>query len=424
MKTKLVIFGITGDLAQRKLLPALEHIVANGQQDVSIIGVSRRDVAVDEVLGERTTLRPLTTMVTVDMQSAADFTALRAAVNLRDDEQALLYLSVPPESSGAIVEHLGQAGMNTPNVKLLLEKPFGVDTQSALDMIAHTDRYFSEAQVYRIDHYLAKEMAQNILTFRARNALFAHVWNNAVIERIEVIALESIDIEGRAGFYEQTGALRDVLQGHLLQLLALVLAPVPDDLDWTKLPENRLLALQHIQPANPARAVRAQYTGYREEVGNPESMVETFVSAEFFSDDPTWAGVPLALTTGKALDRKTTQVRIHFKKTNAAQSNFLIFRIQPHEGIEIDLVTKKPGYDHTFEDQELSFMYDTDTRLPDAYEQVIYDAIQSRKSLFATSSEVIRAWEIVAPLQRAWRESSADLRFYDQGARGRSVIDQ
>lgn len=424
MKTKLVIFGITGDLAQRKLLPALEHIIDNGQTDLSIIGVSRRAVSVDEVLGERTQLRDVTTIVTMDMNSAADFTGLRATIDAQADEQVLIYLSVPPESSGAIIEHLGQAGMNTPNMKLLLEKPFGVDTQSALDMIAHTDRYFDETQVYRIDHYLAKEMAQNILTFRARNALFAHVWNNTVIERVEVIALESIDIEGRAGFYEQTGALRDVLQGHLLQLLALVLAPVPDDLDWGKLPENRLLALQHIQPADPTRAVRAQYAGYREDAGNPDSMVETFVSAEFFSDDPTWQGVPLALTTGKALDRKTTQVRIHFRKTNAAQSNFLIFRIQPHEGIEIDLVTKKPGYDHTFEDQELSFMYDTDTRLPDAYEQVIHDAIQSRKSLFATSSEVIRAWEIVAPLQRAWRDRDDDLRFYDQGSRGRSVIDR
>ena len=424
MKTKLIIFGITGDLAQRKLLPALSHIMASGQQDLSIIGVSRRHVSVEEVLGERTELRALTRMITMDMDSAADFERLREEIDLQDDEQALLYLSVPPGSSGDIVEHLGQAGINTPNVKLLLEKPFGTDTQSALDMISHTDRYFNEAQVYRIDHYLAKEMAQNILTFRAQNALFAHVWNNTVIERIEVIALEAIDIEGRAGFYEQTGALRDVLQGHLLQLLALVLLPVPGDLDWGKLPECRLMALEHIQPANPERAIRAQYAGYREEVDNPSSNVETFISAEFFSNDPTWEGVPLALTTGKALDRKTTQVRIHFKKTNAGQSNFLIFRIQPHEGIEIDLVTKKPGYDHTFEDQELSFMYDTDTRLPDAYEQVIHDAIESRKSLFATSSEVVRAWEIVAPLLVAWRDTDDDLRFYDQGARGRSIIER
>ena len=424
MKTKLIIFGITGDLAQRKLLPALGHIVANGQKDLEIIGVSRRDVTVEQVLGEHHDLHDISSMITMDLTRADDYAKLRDHLNLRDDEQALFYLSVPPDSSGQIIDLLGQAGLDGPNIKLLLEKPFGFDTESALEMISHTDKYFSEEQVYRIDHYLAKEMAQNILTFRGRNALFAHVWNNAAIERIEVIALEEIDIEGRAAFYEQTGALRDVLQGHLLQLLALVLLPIPSDLDWGRLPESRLSALSFIRPANPARSVRAQYTGYREEVGNHESMVETFVSAEFFSDDPNWTGVPFALTTGKALDRKTTEVRIHFKKTNAAQSNFVIFRIQPGEGIEIDLVTKKPGYDHTFEDRALTFMYDTDERVPDAYEQVLHDAIESRKSLFATSSEVVRAWEIVAPLQQAWAEDPATLRFYDPGARGRSIIER
>lgn len=427
MKTKLVIFGITGDLASRKLLPALSNIIMSGKfDDLSIIGVSRRHVESYQVLGDHhDDLQGTTSMFTMDLSDMTEYSRLRAHIDLKDDEQALFYLSVPPTSSGEIIEGLGFAGLNTSNVKLLLEKPFGTDLTSAKNMIAHIDTHFTEEQVYRIDHYLAKEMAQNILTFRGRNALFAHVWNNTVIERIEVIALESIDIEGRAQFYEQTGALRDVLQGHLLQLLSLVLLPIPEDLDWQKLPLCRQIALDHIQVAStePGKAVRAQYNGYRDEVGNSESMTETFVSLALESDDPRWKGVPLALTTGKALDRKKTEIRIHFKKTNEAQSNFLIFRIQPNEGIEIDLVTKKPGYEHEFEDQALTFEYPSGTRLPDAYEQVLVDAIEHRKSLFATSSEVLRAWEIVAPLQEKWSHETDDLRFYEPGAHARSVIE-
>jgi glucose-6-phosphate 1-dehydrogenase len=425
MKTKLVIFGITGDLSTRKLLPALSRIIDTGEfDDLSIIGVSRRHVEQYQLLGDQhEQLSGTTAMFTMDLTVKTEYDRLREYIDLKDDEQLLFYLSVPPDSSGQIVENLGQAGLNGENVKLLLEKPFGTDLESAREMIDHVGTYFDESHVYRIDHYLAKEMAQNILTFRGRNALFAHLWDNSIIERVEVIALESIDIEGRTHFYEQTGALRDVLQGHLLQLLALILLHIPEDLDWSKLPAARLEALRHVQPINPIKSVRAQYAGYRDEVGNEHSTTETFISVLLESDDPKWVGVPLALTTGKALDRKKTEVRVHFRKTNAAQSNFLIFHIQPNEGIEIDLVTKKPGYDRDFETQQLTFMYPEGTHLPDAYEQVIVDAIHSQKSLFAGGEEVLRAWEIVAPLQQKWAETSDDLRFYDRGSKARSILD-
>ncbi|MFZ1360654.1 MAG: hypothetical protein WAS27_01305 [Candidatus Saccharimonadales bacterium] len=425
MKTKLVIFGITGDLASRKLLPALSNIIMSDAEDeLSIIGVSRRHVEAYQVLGDyHDNLGRTTSLFTMDVAHPDEYIRLREYIDPTDDEQLLFYLAVPPESSVNIVEGLGAAGLNAPNCKLLLEKPFGTDYASARDMNNHIDRYFSEAQVYRIDHYLAKEMAQNILTFRGRNALFAHIWNNAVIERIEVIALESIDIEGRAHFYEQTGALRDVVQGHLLQLLSLVLLEIPDDLNWERLPERRLQALQQVGLADPSQAARGQYDSYRDEVGNPDSTTETFVSVSLTSHDPRWHGVPLALTTGKSLDRKKTEIRIHFNKTHDTQSNFLIFRIQPNEGIEIDLVTKKPGYEHEFETRALSFEYPVDERLPDAYEQVLVDAIASRKSLFASSSEVLRAWEIIAPLQQAWQGNATDLRYYAPGAKARSIIE-
>lgn len=427
MKTKLIIFGITGDLASRKLLPALSNITQSEKfQDLSIIGVSRRHVDLQNVLGEYQNLANISSIITMNMSDPAEYARLRDYINLQDDEQALFYLSVPPTSSGEIINGLGVSGLNGGNVKLLLEKPFGTDLASAEAMIAEISTYFNEDQVYRIDHYLAKEMAQNILTFRGRNALFAHVWNNAVIERIDVLALESIDIEGRAQFYEQTGALRDVLQGHLLQLLSLVLLPIPEDLNWEKLPACRQFALDHIRVLEPSpkNVIRGQYTGYRDEVGDQQSTTETLVSVLLASDDPRWQGVPLALTTGKALDRKKTEIRIHFKKTNEAQSNFLIFRIQPNEGIEIDLVTKKPGYEHTFEDRALTFEYPSETRLPDAYEQVLVDAIETRKSLFASSGEVLRAWQIVSKLQESWAADSTDLRFYEPGSNAKSIIEQ
>lgn len=423
MKTTLVIFGITGDLAQRKLLPALANVIESGQaDDLRIIGVSRRAVAQFEVLGDHShQLSGTTTLFQMDLDATDDYVRLRDYIAAGEDEQVLFYLSVPPESASGIVENLGKGGLNAPNNKLLLEKPFGRDLASAQEMIRHTAEYFAESQVYRIDHYLAKEMAQNIVTFRARNALFSYLWSSQYIERIEVIALEQLTIEGRAAFYEQTGALRDIVQGHLLQLLALTLAPLPQDFSWDNLPQYRQAALDALQPADPAKAVRAQYDTYRGEVENPASSVETFVSLELHSNDPQWQGIPLALTTGKALSRKKTEVRIHFRRQNDTQSNYLLFKIQPDEGITIDLVTKKPGYDQEVEHQKLSYMYPVDERLPDAYEQVLVDAMSNDKSLFATSGEVLRAWEIVAPLQQAWAADST-IKTYPVGRDAKTIL--
>lgn len=422
MKTTLVIFGITGDLAQRKLLPALANVIEAGEVgDLSIIGVSRRHVEQFEVIGNHHQLTGTTSLFKMDLDNLDDYVKLRGYIDQQSDEQVLFYLSVPPESASGIVENLGRAGLNGQHNKILLEKPFGRDFASAQAQTNHTAEYFHESQIYRIDHYLAKEMAQNIVTFRARNAIFAHLWNNQYIERIEILALESIGIEGRAAFYEQTGALRDIVQGHLLQLLALTLLRVPGELDWADLPMLRDAALTAINPVDPKKTARAQYDGYRQEVGNPNSMVETFVSIELESVDPLWQGVPLVLTTGKALESKKTEVRIHFRRQNDMQSNFLIFKIQPEEGIAIDLVTKKPGYDMEVEHQKLSYMYPAGERRPDAYEQVLVDAVNSRKSLFATSTEVLRAWEILAPLQQAWQGDTA-IAHYATGSYARDVI--
>lgn len=426
MKTKLLIYGITGDLSTRKLLPALKEIINTGDfDDLSIIGVSRRDVNVEELLNSslgETHLADKVSIFSMDLASADDYIRLKDFVALDDSEQLLVYLSVPPQAATDIVDFMGKAGINTPNVKILFEKPFGVDLQSAEDVIARTARYYNEEQLYRIDHFLAKEMAQNIAAFRGGNALFGHIWNNDSIEKIEVVASEKIGIEGRAHFYEQTGALRDIVQGHLMQLLALTLMDIPADFNWDTLPQMRLEALKAIQPADPAIALRAQYEGYQEEVGNPGSQTETFVALKLVSMAPQWQNVPIHLVTGKALNEKTTEVRIYFRKFHDEQSNCLILRIQPNEGIEIDLFTKTPGYDRQFEMQKLQFSYPENTRLPDAYEQVIVDAIHSRKSLFTGSDEVLRSWQILQPVQSAWMMDQEPLKSYSQGSRISDIV--
>ena len=426
MKTKLLIFGITGDLSTRKLLPALKEIYATGEfDDLSIIGVSRREVNVDELLMSSlgdTSLANKISVFTMDLASEPDYLRLKDYVDLQDNEQLLAYLSVPPQAATTIVDFMGEAGLNTPNVKILFEKPFGVDLQSARDVIARTARYYHEDQLYRIDHYLAKEMAQNMVAFRGRNALFANIWNNNFVQAIEIVASEKIGIEGRAQFYEQTGALRDFLQGHMMQLLALTLMDIPHDFDWDELPQLRMKALEQLLPADPANAIRAQYDTYQAEVENPGSLTETFVSVDLQSTQPRWLDVPIRLTTGKALDQKTTEIRIHLKKLHEAQSNTVVFRIQPNEGIDIELFTKTPGYDRDFETRHLDFTFPEDTKLPDAYEQVIVDAIRSRKSLFTGSDEVLRSWEILAPVQQAWQMDAAPLATYASGSSADAVL--
>jgi glucose-6-phosphate 1-dehydrogenase len=420
MKTKLLIFGITGDLSTRKLLPALRSIIQTGDfDDLEIIGVSRREVDVAELLQgalSDDSLNERVAIFSMNLASRDDYYRLKERVALSSNEQLIVYLSVPPQSAAQIVDFLGEAGVNSPNVKLLFEKPFGVDLVSAQEVIARTARYYQEAQMYRIDHYLAKEMAQNIVALRGGNALFSHVWSGVAIESIELRALEEITIEGRAQFYEQTGALRDFVQGHLMQLLALVLMDIPHEFDWDKLPDARLAALQQLRPVNPEEAVRAQYKGYRGEANNAGSRVETFVSLMLHSTDERWKNVPLTLTTGKAMNQKSTEIRINFRKFHDGQSNCLICRIQPSEGVEIDLFTKKPGYEREFETRKLSFTYPEDTLLPDAYEHVITDAIRSRKSLFTSSEEVLASWRILQPLLDAWTMDDTSLNMYPVGA--------
>jgi glucose-6-phosphate 1-dehydrogenase len=317
--------------------------------------------------------------------------------------------------------------LNTPNAKLLLEKPFGVDLASAQDLIDNIQTYFKEEQIYRIDHYMAKEMAQNLVVFRANNSLFRRTWSNEFIASIEIVASEQIGIEGRGAFYEQTGALRDLVQSHLLQLAALTLMELPASDELHGIPAKRLKALQQLEPPGDTnvQVVRGQYKGYREEAANPHSMVETFASLTLYSHDKRWEGVPVTITAGKKLDRKSTEIRIRYKHDDHSKANLLTLRIQPNEGAEVCLWTKKPGYEHQLQLLPLDFSYSSHyTELPEAYERVFVDAMRADHSLFTTSEEVLASWRILAPVQHAWDMDSSGPVIYLPGSTPEKVVEQ
>ncbi len=424
--TILVIVGISGDLASRKLMPALRQIEKAGilPTRLRIIGVSRRELDLNALFAIADPLRKYFEIIKMDLADPNGYGALTdklAAVSDAWDEPAqnLFYLSIPPHAVLPVIENLGQSGLGK-NGKLLLEKPFGVDLDSAEALIAGIQKYFPEENIFRIDHYLAKEMAQNLIIFRKENSLFRRTWNRNFIERIEIIASEAIGIEGRAAFYEQTGAMRDLVQSHLLQLAALVTMHLPSGDDWSSIPEARAKALGRLKiktDHNGFAARRGQYAGYRNEVQNEKSAVETFVAMTLASSDPEWLDVPIELVTGKALDKKTTEVRIFYRQDDTREANELTLRVGDHEGVGICLWTKRPGYDHATELHKLDFSYSAHyNELPEAYERVFVDAMRGDRSLFASSAEVLASWKILEPLREHWENNADDLLFYEPGS--------
>ncbi|HKX73543.1 MAG TPA: glucose-6-phosphate dehydrogenase [Candidatus Saccharimonadales bacterium] len=425
--TILVIVGISGDLAKRKLLPALSQIASYQAfpKKFKIVGLVRRKLTVEDVLpdGDQEFLRKHLELYELDMTDTAQYVQFAERLKAIEKEfgetaQRLFYLAVPPQVSQPLVDCLGESGLaQVPDTKLLLEKPFGTDLVSAQELIEGIKKHFTEEQVYRIDHYLAKETAQNLVVFRSGNALFKRSWNNNFIERIDIIAAEKISVEGRAGFYEQTGALRDFVQSHLLQLAALTLMELPKAGAWDTIPQKRLHALSQLNM--PTNVVRGQYDGYRSEVGSPKSLVETFVSLTLTSKDPRWWGVPITLTTGKSLNDKASEIRITFKREDLGEANQLVLRLQPNEGIELYLWAKRPGYERELQHVTLDFSYQqhfAGAALPDAYERVFMDAMRSDRSLFTTSDEVLETWRVLDPIQHSWEMHTDDLIMYKPGS--------
>lgn len=448
----LAIFGITGDLAQRKLLPALYQLLKAHDlpEQLHIVGISRREVIRDDVYKQLRTfvggsdydesierkLKSGTEMVQMDLLNADAYRELLEHLRTIENKYAdtisrLYYLSIPSQAFSPVIELLGQTGHNAPLKngdvpRLLIEKPFGYDLKSARGLIAVIEKHFREDQIYRIDHYVAKETVQNILTFRFQNPLFESVWSGKHISRVTVTAREQIDIEGRAAFYEQTGALRDVVQNHLLQLMAITMMPRPERSESADIHAAKLKLLKAVKPITAdevsQKTVRGQYEGYRQEVDNAESVIETYARVELAIDDPQWHGVPIVLETGKALNAKRTEIAICFRQPDdqPGEQNRLVFRIQPQEGITLRLQTKRPGIRTITDNADMDFDYTRtfSERSADAYERVIVDAIRGDQTLFSSAAEVIRSWEIVEHVLEAWQHDGVGLVAYRKGSTG------
>lgn len=444
----LVIFGITGDLAQRKLLPALYHLFKDNlvHEHTEIVGLSRQDLKVDDLLQKvelcvleqdnvcdpavMQAIRSHLHMLQLDPATPDDYTKLLTSLNDIEAEHGvcmnrLYYLSVPPSIYETVVKNLGEHGLNsscqhgTAATRLLVEKPFGYDVASGKSLISHTEKYFSEQQIFRIDHYLAKESAQNILTFRRHNPIFAGIWNAKHIKRITVLAHEKIGVEGRGGFYDDVGALRDLVQSHLLQLLALVMCDLGHKEGDIALHASKHSLLASLQAADPSKAIRGQYDGYRKEVGNDSSTTETYARVELSSNLPQWQGTEICIETGKALAAKKTEIEIVFSDESDS-NNELTFRIQPNEGIDLQLTAKKPGFSHMLQRVRMDFSYNgvfDEPSHPDAYERVLVDAAAGDHSLFATSDEVMASWQALQPILDFWKTAD-NLKLYSTGSEG------
>lgn len=453
--TTLVIFGITGDLAQRKLLPALYHLSEQNllPEVFTIIGVTRRGITMEELLtrikkavtdsGKKPSrdtiekLRKHIEIMKLDLLDQAEYSRLRERLDAIENEQGmcinrLFYLAIPAQNFESVIGHLGAGRLNEScqhggGARLIIEKPFGYDLASAQKLIHTLNRHFSEEQLYRIDHYLAKETAQNILSFRFKNPIFKRMWDGKSITSITITADEKIDIEGRANFYEQTGALRDFIQSHLLQLLALTTMDEPSSLTSDPIHRQKLALLHDIIPipANDVatHAVRGQYEGYRDEVENPHSNTETYAAIRLQIDSERWRNVPVVLQTGKALAEKVVEISIVFADAERHQHvNTLTIRIQPDEGISLQLFAKKPGFSDQLEPVDMSFDYDRsfagDNNQPDAYERVLIDALRGDKTLFATSDEVLASWRIIENVIHEWTKNGEGLHRYKRGSHG------
>lgn len=453
----LVIFGITGDLAHRKLLPALYRL-ADEQvlpDPFKIVGVTRRGTTVEELIlairasveatgvtCKKETLSRLEKSITVikmDITAPAEYIRLKHELDKYEDElgvclNRLFYLSIPAQVFSQVIRLFGVSGLNkgckheSEESRLLIEKPFGYDLKSAQELIDEIEKVYTKKQVYRIDHYLAKETVQNILTFRFQNPLFRSVWNNNHISQILITAAESIGIEGRVVFYEQIGALRDIIQSHLLQILSLITMERPNEFTAESIHANKLKLLQSIAP--PAlsqiadKSVRGQYKGYKEEVSNSSSETETFAAIKLEINNKRWTNVPIYLTTGKSLAQKATEVVITFSDPSLPHiNNYLTIRIQPFEGIKLSMQVKKPGYDIAVDQVIMNFSYsDAPDKLhADAYERVLADALRGDKTLFATSEEVMESWRIVSPFLDSWAQGIPAISIYEPGSNGPTV---
>lgn len=449
--TIIVIFGITGDLSKRYLLPALYHLFKNDllPQPTRIVGLTRQDMTADQLFGQvelcinevdnicdpegLRKIRESTELLRFDPEHSEDYPRLLERLNAIEEEQGvcmnrLYYLSIPPELFESVANNIGRAGLNQScqhdkaATRLLVEKPFGEDLASAEVLIRQTSAVFNEDQIYRIDHYLAKETVQDIVSFRHSNPIFSDIWNNQHVSAINIVAYETLGVGNRIAFYEHVGALRDFIQSHLLQLMAVTMMDLPNELTTEAIHDAKQALLNSTLAADPIEALRGQYEGYREESGNPNSTTETYAQVRLHVENAVWEGVPVTITTGKALAEKLTQVVITFHTPGAEGTDRLTFRIYPNDGVHLELNVKRPGFDDQLEQAVMDFRYKQDeakgSMQTDAYERVLLDAVRGDRTLFATSEQVLASWRILEPVIQTWKNSSDGLATYESGSTG------
>lgn len=465
--TVVIILGATGDLTQRKLVPALYRLFREGLllTPFTLIGFARRPKSDDEfrtemqqAINEHTrtgakgkTWEQFATTIRYhqsDFTDAKGYTSLKKLIEQIEEEQnipkggsnRLFYLATPPSAYADIVTHLGNADLNGKVsrdgdnhgwTRIIIEKPFGHDLATAQELNAHILGVFNERQVYRIDHYLGKETVQNILTFRLGNSIFEPLWNRNYIDHVQILVAEKIGIEGRGNYYDSSGALRDIVQNHILQVLTLVAMEPPAAFTSDSVRNEKLKVLQAIEPIRPEQTskytVRGQYTTYRSEEGvAPESTTETYVAMRLMIDNWRWAGVPFYLRTGKSLTRRLTEVTIQFRQPplmlfahndhkghegpqGTMEPNVLTLRIQPEEGISLRVGAKPPGGTFALQPVELHFDYSNTFggAPPEAYERLLLDAILGDSTLFIRRDEVEAAWTLMDPILKGWSEGHA-----------------
>jgi glucose-6-phosphate 1-dehydrogenase len=420
----LVLFGATGDLAVRKLFPALYHLVRRGELTVPVIGVARSewtdedfrvharesilehaespDEAVIAELAERMDL------VQGDYADAATWQSLAATLDAIGSKNAVYYMAIPPHMFPTVAEALASVGLHERG-RIVVEKPFGRDLQSAIELNTTLHSIFPEDRIFRIDHYLGKEAVEDLLVFRFSNMLLEPIWNRRYVRSVQVTMAESIGVEGRGGFYDSVGAIRDVLQNHLLQVVSLLAMEPPVDPDASFLQDEKSKVLAAMEPIVPQCMVRGQYVGYREEPGvDPTSTTETFVAAHLEINSWRWAGVPWYVRVGKALAQSVTEAVVElreppqllFDEAGGAvpERNLVRFRLGQRDGVTFGLQAKTPG--PHLDSQNVDISVDFAAALgerQDAYERLLRDALDGSPRRFAREDVVERTWRVVQP---------------------------